>query len=117
MICCERTEAHETAVLEAKKARLTEGDMETLCAVFRMLGEPSRMKIVLALMQGEMCVYHLTEVTEGSVSAVSHQLKLLREAKIVKTTRLGKHIEYSIADGHVLQMVKMALEHLTCKEE
>ncbi len=117
MIFCERTEAHEAAVLEAKKARLTEGDMETLCTVFRMLAEPSRMKIVLALMQGEMCVYHLAEVTEGSVSAVSHQLKLLREAKIVKRARLGKHIEYSLADGHVLQMVKTALEHLTCKEE
>ncbi len=115
-IRCERTEAHENALLEAKRARLAEEDMQTLCGVFRMLAEPSRVKLVLALMQGQMCVYHLAEVAEGSVSAVSHQLKLLRDGKIVKAERLGKHIEYSIADGHVLQMIKMALEHLNCKE-
>ncbi len=108
-------DGHEEAVLRAKESRLNEGEMERICGVFRMLAEPSRMKIVLALMQGQMCVYHLAEVAEGSVSAVSHQLKLLREQKIVKTTRLGKHIEYAIADGHVQKMVQMALEHLTCE--
>ncbi len=112
--CCERVEEHELAVLRAKENRLAEEDMERVCGVFRMLAEPSRMKLVLALMQGQMCVYHLAEVAEGSVSAVSHQLKLLREQKIVKTTRLGKNIEYSIADEHVLKIVQMALQHLTC---
>ncbi len=110
-------DGHELAVARAKESRLTAEDTERLCAVFRMLAEPSRMKIVLALMEGEMCVYHLAEVTEGSVSAVSHQLKLLREEKVVKSNRLGKHIEYSIADGHVLQIVKMALAHMTCEKE
>ncbi len=114
---CQREEEHAFALSKAKESRLKEEEMQKVCAVFRMLSEPSRMKIVLALMQGQMCVYHLAEVTEGSVSAVSHQLKLLREEKIVKTNRLGKHIEYSIADEHVLKIVQMALQHLTCEGE
>ncbi len=114
---CEREELHGSAALRAKENRLNEEDMGRICAVFRMLAEPSRMKIVLALMEGQMCVYHIAEVAEGSVSAVSHQLKLLREGKIVKAVRLGKNMEYSIADEHVLQIVKMALGHLTCKVE
>ncbi len=116
-MACEREELHGDAALRAKKNRLSDGDTERLCGVFRMLAEPSRMKIVLALMEGQMCVYHLAEVTEGSVSAVSHQLKLLREEKIVKAVRLGKNMEYSIADEHVLQIVKMALAHLPCGGE
>ncbi len=114
---CEREDEHGAAALRAMQNRLSEGDMERVCAVFRMLAEPSRMKIVLALMEGQMCVYHLAEVSEGTVSAVSHQLKLLREEKIVKATRLGKRMEYSIADDHVLKIVEMALRHLPCKEE
>ncbi len=116
-VYCEQAELHGQALLRAKENRLKEEDMERVCAVFRMLAEPSRMKIVLALMEGQMCVYHLAEVAEGSVSAVSHQLKLLREQKIVKATRLGKQMEYSIADGHVLKIVEMALRHLTCQVE
>ncbi len=114
---CTRVEEHEGAVRRAKENRLQEGDMERVCAVFRMLAEPSRMKLVLALMQGEMCVYHLAEIADGSISAVSHQLKLLREQKIVKTARLGKHIEYALADEHVLKIVRTALAHLTCEGE
>ncbi len=116
-ISCERTEAHAIAVSKAKENGLKKGELEKLCAIFRILAEPSRMKIVLALMQGGMCVYHLAEVTEGSVSAVSHQLKLLREEKIVKSTRLGKYMEYAIADGHVLNILQTAMKHLDCTVE
>ncbi len=115
--CCGRMNEHEKAVVKAKENRLGAEDMDRVCAVFRMLAEPSRMKLVLALMEGEMCVYHLAEVAGASISAVSHQLKLLREQKIVKTTRLGKQIEYSLADEHVVKIVQMALCHLTCKGE
>lgn len=73
------------------------------------------MKIVLALMQGEMCVYHLSEVCEGStLSGISHQLRILKDNGIVKARRLGKNIEYSISDHHVCEIVNLALKHLQC---
>ena len=96
---------------------LEEKDIERMCRTFRILGEPSRMKIVLALLEGEMCVYHLTEACGGSFSSVSHQLRILRDNGIVKTRRLGKNIEYSLADAHVREMVETGRAHLACKGE
>ena len=92
-------------------------DVEKICTVFRVLSDPTRMKIVLALMKGEMCVYHLTEVCDGTQSGTSHQLRVLRDRKIVKAKRLGQTVEYSIADGHVREIVNLAIEHLTCAIE
>lgn len=111
---CDHEKEHQAAVQRARENILTGGDVEKICAVFRMLADPTRMKIVLALMQGEMCVYHLTEVADGTVSGVSHQLRVLRDNKIVKAKRYGKNVEYSIADEHVREIVKMGIEHLTC---
>ena len=106
---------HEIAVKKAKDNLLCKENMERICKIFHLLSEPSRMKIVLALQQGEMCVYHLTEVCQGAtVSGVSHQLRILKDNGIVKAKRLGKNIEYSIADGHVFEIVKLALAHLRC---
>lgn len=112
--CCNKERQHEQSVALAKLNGLTEKDTEQICSVFKLLADPTRMRIVLALMQGDMCVYHLTEVCGGTVSGISHQLRVLRDNKIVRALRLGKQIEYSIADGHVREIVKMSLEHLRC---
>lgn len=114
---CSHEREHEAAAQRAKENILAGGDVEKICVVFRMLADPTRMKIVLALMQGEMCVYHLAEVADGTVSSVSHQLRVLRDNKIVKAKRYGKNVEYSIADEHVRKIVKMGIEHLTCAME
>jgi ArsR family transcriptional regulator len=66
-------------------------------------------------MKGEMCVYHLAEVCDATVSGVSHQLRIMRDNGIVRAKRFGKNVEYTIADGHVYEMVAMALEHLKCE--
>ncbi len=113
--CCEREGRHALAAQRAKEQPL--GDGERISAIFRVLGDPTRMKIVLALMQGEMCVYHLAEVTGGTVSGVSHQLRVLREHQIVRTNRLGKNIEYAIADEHIREIVTMGIAHAHCKEK
>ena len=114
---CDREKEHSAAVLRAKENILAGSDVEKICVIFRMLADPTRMKIVLALMQGEMCVYHLAEVTNSTVSGVSHQLRVLRDNKIVKAKRFGKNVEYSIADEHVHEIVKKGIEHLTCASE
>ena len=116
-INCEHEKEHLLSMEKAKENVLTEYDLGKICKIFHVLAEPSRLKIVLALMNGEMCVYHLTEVCQSSVSAVSHQLRIMRDNKIVKSRRFGKNVEYSIADEHVCKMVTMAVEHLQCSVE
>lgn len=91
--------------------------LQTLCDIFRMLGEPSRMKILMALMEGEACVYHIVKKCGGQQSAVSHQLRILKDNKIVKARRDGQNILYSFADGHVEELIKIGLTHVNCKNE
>ena len=85
-------------------------------ARFKTLSEPSRLKILLALAAGELCVEHITEAVGGNQSAVSHQLKTLKDNKIVKCRRAGKKILYSVADAHVMIMIEGATEHLNCHD-
>ena len=77
--------------------------------------ESSRLKIVLALMHGECCVYHLVEAVGGTQSGVSHQLRVLKDNKIVKSRRAGQSVFYSIADAHIMEMVEVAIAHTACK--
>lgn len=115
---CEQERRHEINVQRARENVLGKAEIEKICAIFRVLADPTRMRIVLALLQGDMCVYHLMEACEGATqSGVSHQLRILRDNKIVKTRRVGKNIEYSIADGHVCEIVKMGIAHLACEVE
>ena len=111
----DREMAHQASVQRAREGILSSIEVEKMCKIFHVLSEPSRLKIVLALMKGEMCVYHLAEVCDATVSGVSHQLRIMRDNGIVRAKRFGKNVEYSIADGHVYEMVAMALEHLKCE--
>ena len=112
---CEREKEHKASAQRAREGILSSCEVEKMCKIFQILSEPSRLKIVLALMNGEMCVYHLAEVCDGTVSAISHQLRTMRDNGIVCARRFGKNVEYSIADNHVREMVMMAVEHLKCE--
>ena len=114
---CEHEKEHLASAQRAKEGILSSSDVEKMCKIFHVLSEPSRLKIFLALMHGEMFVYHLTEVCDGTVSGVSHQLRIMRDNGIVRARRFGKNVEYSIADGHVREMVELAIQHLSCKGE
>ena len=114
---CDHQKEHELAAQRAKENILSTAEVEKICAVFRVLADGTRMKIVQALLQGEMCVYHLAEVTDSTVSGVSHHLRILRDNNIVKAKRYGKNVEYSIADEHIHKIVRMGSEHLTCERE
>ena len=65
---------------------------------------------------GELCVDHITEAVGGNQSAVSHQLKILKDNKIIKSRRNGQNVLYSVSDWHVLTMIGVAKEHLNCNE-
>ena len=115
-IYCEREKEHLASVQRAREGILAHTDVEKICKIFHVLSDPTRLKIVLGLMNGEMCVYHLTDVCDGTESGISHQLRILRDNGIVRARRFGKNVEYSIADEHVREMVELAMSHLSCME-
>ncbi len=80
--------------------------------IFKALSDPSRLKIVLALLNHEHCVCDIAVICNNTDSAISHQLRILRAMKIVKNRRDGKSIYYSIDDDHVISLIKMSLDHV-----
>lgn len=107
---------HETIrTEEVARARSRMPDEAILCDLgdfFRVLGDSTRVRIVSALMYGELCVCDIAAALDMSVSAVSHQLRVLRQAKMVRARRDGKQVFYSIDDHHVGILVATGLEHL-----
>lgn len=113
---CENEEEHIKRVQAARENMPPEEDIYELASRFKAIAEPSRLKILLALEGGELCVEHITKAVDGNQSAVSHQLKTLKDSKIIKSRRSGKNILYSVSDEHVLKMIELAKEHLNCNE-
>lgn len=97
--------------------RVNEEAAARICDVFRMLSEPSRLKIVLSLLGGELCVYHILESVGGTQSALSHQLRILKDNRVVRAKRVGQNVYYSLADDHVRKIVEMGIEHGGCRGE
>lgn len=116
METCDYSCEHAVLVQKAKENMPEDQKLFVMCDMLKLLGEPSRMKIVVALMQGEMCVLHIVEAVGGNQSAVSQQLKQLKNGKLIKSRRDGKNILYSIADEHVLEIVQMSMEHACCED-
>ena len=109
-------ELHEHRVHEALGKMPSDKQIEEMGLRFKALSEPSRLKILLALSGGELCVDHIVEVVGGNQSAVSHQLKTLKDNRIVKCRREGKKILYSVSDWHIMTMIELSKEHLNCNE-
>ncbi|MCE2810318.1 MAG: metalloregulator ArsR/SmtB family transcription factor [Planctomycetaceae bacterium] len=80
-------------------------------AIFRALGDPSRLQLLALLAKREMCVTELTERLQDNLPAISQRLKLLRSERLVKTRREGKHIYYSLADNHIALLIENGLAH------
>ena len=83
-----------------------------LADFFKTFGDTTRIKILYALMQSEMCVCDIAETLNISQSAISHQLRILKQAKLVKYVRDGKSIIYSLDDEHIKSLIVLALSHL-----
>ena len=94
-------------------------EKETLTHIadlFKGFADPTRVHILcLLLIQEEMCVTEIAERTEVSQSAISHQLRLLKQMHLIKSRREGKNMHYSLADDHVRTMLQMGLEHAMCE--
>ena len=87
-----------------------------IAELFKGFADPTRVQILcLLLTRDEMCVTDITQQTEVSQSAVSHQLRLLKEMHLIKARRDGKNMHYSLADDHVRTILQMGLEHVMCE--
>lgn len=89
-----------------------EDDIVDISEIFKILGDPSRIRIVAALRIKELCVGDIAALMEISLSGVSHQLRLLKNNRIVKTRRDGKMMYYSLDDDHIESLIDVALNHL-----
>jgi DNA-binding transcriptional ArsR family regulator len=103
---------NEAKVKETIAQLQSADEIAAMAETFKVLGDPSRLKIVLALMHQEHCVCDLAAVCGQSNSAVSHQLRLLRTQKIVKGRREGRIIYYSLDDDHVHLLITKSFEHI-----
>jgi DNA-binding transcriptional ArsR family regulator len=84
-----------------------------MAEIFKALSDPSRLKIVLALLKREHCVCDIAVICQQSESAISHQLRVLRTLKIVKNRRDGKSVFYTLDDDHVIALIQYSLDHVT----
>ena len=86
--------------------------IEKLADFYKIMGDPTRLRLLISLENGELCASDLANITSMSRSAVSHQLKSLRQANLVKFRKEGKTVFYSLDDEHVHSILKVALEHV-----
>lgn len=94
------------------KSRVYQADLQTMSGFFKIMGDPTRLRILMELLEGSLCVMHISERVGMSQSATSHQLAILRKADLVRVTRKGKSVVYSISDEHVRLMLDMAMLHV-----
>lgn len=110
--CCETTEIHEDLLKAVNKRMPPEEELYDLAELFKVFGDSTRIRILFVLFEAEVCVCDLAEALHMTQSAISHQLKILKNSKLVKSRREGKSIFYSLADGHVRTIIGQGREHI-----
>lgn len=106
------TASARTRAARGPAASLSSDTAQALADTFRVLGDPTRIRLIAAMALAERCVGDLAALVGMSESAVSHQLRMLRAARIVRTRRAGRQIFYTLDDGHVLALFEQGLSHV-----
>ena len=114
-VMCDCNIIHEDVVNNTLKKMLPQDLFDKLAEFFKIIGDPTRTKILFALDQNEMCVCDIANVVGMSKSSVSHQLAILRNSGIVKYRREGKEVYYTLDDEHVKQVFEVGIEHIEHK--
>lgn len=109
---CEETKIHEELLKIVEETMPGEEELFDLAELFKVFGDSTRMRILFVLLQAEVCTCDLAAVLNMTASAISHQLKILKSAKLVKNRRVGKSVFYSLADDHVRTMIQQGLDHI-----
>ncbi len=103
---------HEKILEVVRSGMLEDTTLNDLSNLFKIFGDFTRIKILYSLFESEMCVCAIAEIVNMSQSAVSHQLKVLKDANLIKNRRKGKTIFYSLADEHVRTIIGQGLDHI-----
>ena len=111
--CCESHEVHKDLLKIVNEKLPSETELYDLAELFKVFGDTTRMRILYSLFESELCVCAIAELLGMTQSAISHQLKVLRENKLVASRREGKTIYYFLADDHVRTIIGQGFEHLT----
>ena len=109
---CEVHELHAELLKIINEKMPTDEKLFDLSELFKMFGDSTRMKILFVLFEYEACTCDLAEVLKMTSSAISHQLKTLQRAKLVKSRREGRSVYYSLADDHVRTIISQGMEHI-----
>lgn len=102
----------EEMVNKVRETMPPEEEMQDLAEFYRVFGDATRLKILYVLLCSEMCVYDIANLIGMSQSAVSHQLRILKQMDLVKNRREGKTIFYSLADAHIVTILSQGLDHI-----
>ncbi len=110
--CCEQTEVHEELLKIVNETIPEETELYDLAELFKVFGDSTRIRILYVLFEAEVCVCDLAQALNMTQSAISHQLRILKQNRLVKSRRDGKSIFYSLADDHVRTIIDQGREHL-----
>ena len=110
--CCDFYQVHEDVVKAVTAKMPDEDELYDLAEIFKVFGDSTRIKILYVLFESEMCVCDIAQLLNMNQSAISHQLKILKQSRLVKSRREGKAVFYSLADGHVRTIINQGMEHI-----
>lgn len=111
-VTCDCEVIHQEMVEKIKSDFINEDLVSQLSVFYKIFGDSTRFKILYALDKGKLCVCDISALLNMSISAVSHQLKILRENDLVKTERQGKVVYYFLSDEHVQKIIECGIEHI-----
>ena len=109
---CEACQIHEDVVKAVTDHMPDEDQLYDLAEVFKVFGDSTRIKILYVLFEAELCVCDIAQLLNMTQSAISHQLRILKQNRLVKNRRDGKSVFYSLADGHVKTIISQGMEHI-----
>lgn len=110
--CCEFINVHEDIVKKVNEHMPEEELLYSLADFYKIFADSTRIKILYVLMQSQMCVCDIAQLLGATQSAISHQLRILKQMKLVSARREGKSVFYSLADDHIYTILKQGMEHI-----
>lgn len=110
--CCDTIEVHQDLLKIVNETMPDEVELYNLAELFKVFGDSTRIRILYVLFEAEVCVCDLAQALNMTQSAISHQLKILKQNRLVKSRREGKSVFYSLADGHVRTIIAQGREHI-----
>lgn len=110
--CCSAMKVHPDLLKVVNETMPEETELYDLAELFKVFGDSTRIRILFVLFEAEVCVCDLAAVLSMTQSAISHQLRILKQNKLVKSRREGKSVFYSLADDHVRRIIAQGREHI-----